>query len=498
MQRPFRDFPCIQFSFPTHLRRRLYSTMAVISPALVVALCVMFFFTRVHTIRYTFEHIFFFGLRFCVEPSRAQLAALLTKKGSTSVASLPVQRIPLTPAFFATEDTNIPYLQSFDHLLAVVIGYTCGVVFEEVTSCLWPSTFKDSHVWWLALFAIVFSSSEAIRVCGSLESYTSPLIAGAAGALVALGGVVRLDVAFDAFTRVAKDICVEKLKLSVEDADQISGRLALLVQILTAINAGALAAAALFPALHFARLDVKMLKERRRDPLARKNDPWALSPRGIFAVFLVAFDYALPFSALTAGWLRIGNLSGQLITLFLSAVMRFVALRMRLQLHLDSAVEAFRDFWAERPALGIIPAGDRLRYKVAHKAWSLTAVGFAAIANPVAVISLVLATKRNGAVSAGLCPVHRDTFAALAESDTAVFVREISAFLAAFATGAYLLWGWLGASYILISGIFEGRSSAAAKEGKNIRPLSSSEKRRQKRNMRKYGSESVLQEQKQQ
>jgi len=469
--------------------------MAVISPALVVSLCVMFFLTRVHTIRYTFEHIFFFGLRFCVEPSRAQLAALLTKKGSTSVASLPVQRIPLTPAFFATEDVNIPYLQSFDHLLAVLVGYICGVVFEEVTSCFWPSTFRDSHVWWLALFAIVFSSSEAIRVCGSLESYTSPLIAGAAGTLVALGGVVRLDTAFDAFTRVAKSICIEKLQLSIEDADQISGRLALLLQILTAITAGSIAAASLFPALHFARLDVKMLKEQRRDPLARKNDPWALSPRGTFAVFLVAVDYAVPLAVLTAAFLGFGSLSAQLITLFISSMVRFVALRMRLQLHLDSAVEAFRDFWVERPTVGIIPAGDRLRYKVAHKAWSMTAVAFAAIANPVTTISLVLATKRNGAVSAGLCPINRETFAALAESDTAVFVREISTFLATFATGAYLLWAGLGGTYILVSGIFEGRSAAAAKEGKNVRPLSNSEKRKQKRSMRSQAPPATQQKQ---
>lgn len=447
----------------------------MISPALVVALCVMFILTRVHTIRYTFEHLFFFGLRFCVEPSKNQLAQLVTKKGA-SIASLPVTRVPLTPTFFATE-AEIPHLQSFDHLLAILIGYVCGVIFEEVTTCLWPFAFKDSHVWWLAIAAIIFSSSEAIRVCVRLESSVAPLVAGVASSLAALAAIVRNDVAFDAFARAAKQFLENRLDMPSDEAVQFSGRLTLLSQIGVAATAGLLSAACLFPALHFARLDAEMITEQRRDPIARKSDPFALNPRGILAIILVVADYSLPianFTARIAGFRVVGP---SLILLFLASIVRLIATRMRLQLHLDGAVDAFRSFWVERPAIGLIQAGERLRFKVWHKAWTLTAVAFAAIANPVAVLALLLATKRNGGVQLGVCPLS----ASKQVSDGQIFVREIGVFLATFATGAYMLYSSLAAVYMVVSSLFEGKTP---NDGKTVRPLSSSEKRKQRRNMR--------------
>ncbi len=386
--------------------------------------------------------------------------------------------MPLTPAFFATE-AEIPHLQSFDHLLAILVGYVCGVIFEEVTTCLWPFAFRDSHVWWLAVAAVVFSCSEAIRVCIRLESSVAPLVAGAASTLAALAVVVRHDSAFDAFSGAANKFLQDRIEMPADEALLFSGRLTLLTQIAVAVLAGVLSAAAVFPALHFARLDAQMIAEQRRDTLERKSDPFALNLRGMLTIVLVAADYALPLAYLTARVAGFRPVGSPLVLLFLGALVRLVATRVRLQLHLDGAVEAFRAFWVERPAIGLIQAGERLRFKVWHKAWTLTAVAFAAIANPVAVLALVLATKRNGGLGLGLriCSAG----ASNEITDGQLFIREIGTFLVTFASSAYLLYSVLGATYMAVSSLFEGK---IPKDGKTVRPLSSSEKRKQRRNMR--------------
>lgn len=47
--------------------------------------------------------------------------------------------------------------------------------------------------------------------------------------------------------------------------------------------------------------------------------------------------------------------------------MSLIATRMRLELYLDGAVDAFREFWVERPVFDLIQAGEHLRLKVSHK-----------------------------------------------------------------------------------------------------------------------------------
>lgn len=425
----------------------------------------------------------FFGLRFCVEPTRAQLAALNSGDGkkrapTKSISALPVSRAVITPTFFATRE-NIPHLPHFGHLLAILAGYAVGVLFEDMASCVFPSMFSDSHVWWLAIFCVAFAVTESMRVCTELDSPSAPLIAALIAALLSLAAIAHgdllhlanFDIAFDAFTRSA--LALLESRLHLRDSANLAARLALLAQLSTAAVAAALVAAAYFPATRFASLDFSMLLAQR----APRIDPWTLPPRRRFAIVLVALDYLLPSIALVL-WYYNRASSTTLALLFIASILRLTIARFRLQLHLDTALDHFRAFWTERAVIGIVPAGDRLRYFVANNAYELTTIGISAIVSPISTIALALAVKRNGGLRLGLCPFP----AVSTPTDSQIFVREILGFLLCVNVAAYLVFAAATVVALIVESVLDRRRLSKL-DTKTVRPLSNSERRKQRRMM---------------
>lgn len=491
------------------------SKMALISPALVLAMVVMFILSRVHSVRFTFEHLFFFGLRYVVEPSRAQLASLAAtgmqgaiqamatagrggKKAAAvkkaketaakpSITSLPISRAVLTPAFFATEE-EIPHLQHFDHLLATTIGYVVGVTFEEISLHYFPNLFGETHIWWLAVFAVVFAMAESLRICFEHESAVAPLIVAAASALIALGLIaagdlgrfIHFDKAFGWLTMRAGQTFLEKLDYDLETANVLAGNVTLTMQVVVAVSAGAAVAASLFPAFCFARLDYALFSDFVRSDDARKQDQYALGPRRLGDVLLVALDHLLALAATTAWLLSPRDAAGvyggwRIGLLLMCSFARFLCLRLRLQLHLDSAIDAFRAFWREKAALGVVQAGERLKDFVAHKAVHVSTIAMAGIVSPVIVTVLALTAKRSGGISFGVFKAPEGTVI------PRPFVRELAGFVAVAHLASYSCFVLVGWIYIALTQAFD--PLRAQRDQKVMQPMTSSERRRRRRNM---------------
>lgn len=361
----------------------------------------------------------------------------------------------------------------------MLIGFATGIIFEDICACLFPVLFRDSHLWWLAIFAVVLAIVESLRVSFTLHSRIAPAFVAATAALVALAAVAAGDLprlaafetARDAFTRAVRALLIARLDLSAIEAARFASRIALGAQLLTATLAGGLSAAALFPAVRFARLDYAMVTAGRAH-----RDPWSLPTRRWFAFALMAADYTLPAAALALWPVRRASTS-VLALLGASALVRIVAVRQRMQLHLDDAVGHFRAFWAERAVIGVVPAGDRLKYFVAHNSYILTSLAMAAIVNPVITIVLALTVKRNGGARIGICPggAHREL------ADAQIVVREVVGFLLWVSMATYLLFAAATALYLAVSGMLDGKGAKLEKT--TVRPLRNSERRRQRRNL---------------
>lgn len=410
--------------------------------------------------------------------------------------ALPVVRSVVTPAFFDTKQ-YIPYLQQFDHLLAVVTGYVVGVLFEEIATCFFPSTFVESHTWWLAASALVFAIFESWAICAKSISRTAPLIIAALAALFSLaliaagelGNFVRFHTAFEALDSTVNTLMVQTLDMHNTTAASVAPKISLLIRVLTALLAGTIAAASMYPALQFSRIDYNMHSAYVQSDEILEDDPFALPRPRPVAMLLVTLDYVLPCIVLLL-WstsLRTEEhskslttsasayASHRLVLMLLCVAVRLLCARIRLQRYLDTAIDAYRAFWSDKSVRGLVPAGDRLKLQVVSVAYNLTMMGMASIVSPVMTLALALAAKRNGAVRLGICPVRHTAVA----TNQNVFIREIVGFLAWMSVLSYALFSLLSLLYLVVTKALD--PSHLRREKKVQPPLKSSERRRQRR-----------------
>lgn len=178
-------------------------TMTMLSPALVIAMCVLFVLTRIHKHMYIFEVPFLFGLKYCRQIEQDTIDTFLQTKSSnpnsnatspssptassTSSSTLPIRLGVIGPAFFESAGGSLPYLSELHHILSLTISYIISAVFELALSCnprIPPlATSRSSFI---AIFTIVYTTVHLWRLSLFLSSARVMLLLSGSTALLTL------------------------------------------------------------------------------------------------------------------------------------------------------------------------------------------------------------------------------------------------------------------------------------------------------------------------
>lgn len=484
--------------------------MAVLSPALVVAMCVMFVLTRLHRHYYIFEQPFLFGLKYCLEPDRAQLAAIAKasstsktgssgnatkKKGKQSnskpkitVAALAVRRGKLDESFFP-ENADFPHHRELDHLMAICCGYLAAYLFEDILSCFYPNLFANRRSIYVALFGVGFATFQAWKISVTLTSMRMMLMVLGAAWLIALfvlsagdyTNFIKFDQAFSALKTTVTDILGDKFGMEEAIASKYAWRVAMFSRLLVASAAAFIAASSAVPARRFSKLDYGLHLQYRQDDATMQEDPYTLGRPTAFTMLKIALDYVLPF--LTAFLWTVSPRGTEsygawrILSLISCVVVRFASLRMRLQAYLDGAIDAYRKFWVEKTASNTMEAGRMTSFQVIGTSYYLIMIAMAYVAPACMPLLFALVAKLDGGICSGLCPTKTNEMTHSFE----LFAREVAGFLSWWTLTSYTAFATMSLIVEFLLDIID--PGARDQGGKLPVPTSSSEKRRQKRMM---------------
>lgn len=450
--------------------------MGVLSPALVVAMSVMFVLTRLHQHFNLFEVIVFFRLKFCVQPNRNLVQQFLQPSSSSSsnatsattttpapmprdsappkakltVSSLPVQRAKISHLFFAAQ-VDYPYHACVHHVLSLCCAYVCALAFETFMACRFPHVLLNTRSFYVAIFTILYTVYMALRISVFLSSLRVMLLFTAFSALLTLvllsladdSSFFRSRIAFDALHHSAFITLRSRLHLPAARALTYASRFVHTMRVLLLTATSVCLACVIVPARRFSLLDFQLRTEFIQDRRDASADPYSLPPPTLPTAVLLTADYALSFvcmaafvtlpathSALpSAGW--------RFALLAVCIALRASLLRLRLQAYLDGAIEAYRKFWQMRASIGIADAFTALTRSVVSTTFYLPmmAMAYLTIILPPALLMAV-------ALMNGLAVVNRPAFCVPPPAGSihpaAVFVSEFCPFLAWLLLAAYL------------------------------------------------------------
>lgn len=480
--------------------------MAVLSPALVVAMCVMFVLTRLHSHFYIFEHPLLFGLKYCVQPDKNDLAAITeaTNKGSQTgkkkgrqlsstsktskitVTALPVRRGKINQAFFPAE-AEFPHHRALAHVTGIVSGYLAAFLFEDIMGCLFPGLLSNRRSFYVAFFAIGYAVYEAIKISIGLTSLRFVVALAGASWIVALFIVsagdfnhfIKFDKAFAALSNEVTIIFREVIDLEPEKSVRYATITSLVVRILVTIVAALIAASTAVPARRFSRIDYDLNLQYRMDEADRRNDPYALAPPTPRTMMHIALDYVAPL-AIAFLW-AVGprdddSYSGwRLIGILLSVAVRFSMARIRIQGYLDGAIDAYRRFWTEKSVNGVIEAGRNCSFQVMGTSFYVMLITMAYVAPSLLPLVFALVAKHDGGFRPGFCRGD------LLEDERLMntFFREIGGFFAWWSLASYAAFGTIS----LLTEFLVDFVDPTGRERRGKLPVatSSSEKRRERR-----------------
>lgn len=495
--------------------------MSVFSPALVVAMCVMFVLTRLHRHYYIFEHPFLFGLIYCLQPAGDQLEAIMkasssaqpsqpaqsgkkrgkpipakpsaaTPKTKLSAASLSVRRNLLTETFFSSE-AEFPHHRELDHLMAICCGYFAAHAFEETVGCFYPHLLANKRSAYVAVFGVGFAIVESLRISVGMTSVRIMLILGGMAWLVALflisGGdfvsFIRFDEAFAGLGQFVISTLTGPLMLDETTANVYAGRAAMMGRLFVATVAALISASVAAPARYFSKLDYELHLEYREEEHIHRDDPYYLGRPTAFTMLKIALDYVVPALALFM-WCVSPRGTGpygawRIMVLLACVYVRFATLRIRLQAYLDGAVDGYRSFWAEKSVSNAEEAGRRTTIQVIRNSFYLIMITMVYVSP--AVISLLLAcvAKLDGAVSMGICPVGSSKVVQPNE----IFAREVAAFLSWWCIASYLSFACISIAYEAVVNTID---PAARDRRVKLPPASSSSERRKQKRMMRQGT----------
>lgn len=490
--------------------------MAVLSPALVVAMCVMFVLTRLHRHYYIFEHPFLFGLNYCLEPLKTDIenimnassaskpaqtaqagkkksknkSAPLPSKPKISAASLTIRRSSLNEQFFSTE-AEFPHHREFDHLMAISCGYLAAYAFEEAMSCFFPTLLANKRSAYVAVFGVGFAVLEALRISVSMTSRRILLMLGGIAWLIAMflisagdfANFVRFDEAFAGLGQFVILVLSTRLNVDEGQAAGYARTVTVVARFLVAALAALISASVAVPARHFSKHDYGLHNEYREDEDAHQDDPYYLGRPTPFTMLKIAMDYVIPAVTVFLWFVSPrddGPYGGWRLLAFLFAVFfRFANLRIRLQMYLDGAIDGYRNFWTEKANSNAMVAGRQTTMHVISNSYFLLTIVVSYVAPALIPLLLTLVAKLDGAVDFGICRVASKA----APQGNEIFAREVAAFLAWWCIASYVGFACMSVAYEAIADVLD--PSGRDRRRMKLPPATtSSEKRRQKRMMR--------------
>lgn len=490
--------------------------MAVLSPSLVVAMCVMFVLTRLHRHYYIFEKPFLFGLKHCLEPDPQQLAAIAEasasaknpqsqakKKGKStgknsssskqkiSVSALSIRRSTLNATFFSTE-AEFPHHRELDHVMSISCGYLASYLFEDLSKCFFPELLENTRSFYVAVLGVGFAVMQSWRISIGLTSTRIMLSLTGAAWLVAmfilsagdLPNFIMFEKAFQGLQSGISDILVSRLQLSQSDAEAYGWKLSIFMRFLVSVAAAFVAASTAAPARRFSRIDFELNRLYRKDEISEREDPYFLGRPSPLTMLMVALDYIVPL--ITVSFLCMTPREGEkyetwrLLALLSCVVIRFATMRIRLQSYLDGAIDAYRKFWTQKSPSGVEAAGRSASIQVAGTSFYLLMIAMAYIAPAMVPLLLTFVAKLEGGISSGFCPVSSD----LEVNPFNMFAREIAAFLAWLSIASYAIFGCVSLLVeFALDILYPGARDFI---GKLPMPTSASERRKQKRIMQEH------------
>lgn len=484
--------------------------MAIFSPALALAMCVMFVIARLNCYYYIFERPFLFGLEYCLEPDRDQLAALaeatasqknpqqVKKKGKNaakpasssskpkiSVASLAVRRTTLRETFFSTE-SEFPHHKQFDQLWTVCCGYLAAHLLEDMLSCFFPDLLANRRSGYVGALAVLIATYEVWSISVELMSLRVMLalfsISWVFAMFLSSAGdfdyFIKFDQAFDGLRTSVTETLVSRFAVERVVADGYGRTATIATRFLITTVAAFIAASFAAPARRFSRLDYDIHLLYRRDEAEEREDPYALPRPKVTTMIIIALDYVFPLLVLFL-WCTTprGDVFGswRVYALIACALIRLAGVRARLQQYLNAVIDSYRKFWADRSAMGVAGAGRAVAMQVIGNSFYLIMIAMAYVAPAIIPLVLSLMAKLDGGVASGLCPIK----AAEIESPFQVFARETAAFLSWWSIASYVFFSCISLLVeIAVDYLEPGKRDV---NGKLPVATSSSEKRKEKR-----------------
>lgn len=507
--------------------------MAVLSPGTVVSLITLFFINRIGQKMLVYENIFLIGLKYCLEPTPADLSSAAahanaslptasaaaapsskkpsktkpkpkTKTQKPSREDLPVVRNGLGPNLFVGEPV-LPKCAEFETLLGMASSFVVAYAVEEAVMCAVPGAtdaFGVSQTHWFGALIFIVSTYEMLSLTVLLASGALTACLVAVGAVVALGaiangdGIFRFAAAFAALGAWARSVHVVKLGLGDSsgggDADFYAGLVVAIAKVATGVVAGVLFASTAVPARRFAALDFDLYRRYRRDEDAERDDVYALPKPRHWLMLALGVDHFLALAVLLAAAGRTGDGTGdaRLAVGFAAVVaLRLLLVRTRLQSYLDGAITHFRNFWVEERSSkdGEVEAGSRLRTNVVLTYYYICQIGCLVTFGPVVGLMLAMIAKRSGGLDLGVtCKFvvgdlfERKPAPEVAPVSVEVWARETFLFLACVYFASYAFFSMMS---FVIDAIFEWaqKPSLQAIEVPSGAPMSSSMRRKARR-----------------
>lgn len=489
--------------------------MALFSPALVVAMCVMFVLTRLHRHYYIFEHPLLFGLKYCLEPLKDDIDKMMKKssssettaqasnsgnkkkknpqaasKNKSSSPSLTIRRSKLNELFFSTE-SEFPHHRELDHLMAIFCGYFAAFLFEGTCTCFFPGLLSNRRSLYVGIVGIGFSIWEALRISKSMTSGRTLLMLGGITWLIAMfitsagdyHSFVRFDEAFSDFRQYVIFFLNKHLQFDEKKAASYARIGTVLARFFVATVAALISTSVAVPARHFSKLDYVMHQEYCEDEQALQGDPYYLGRPSVRAMFIIAMDYVIPTVTVCLWCIRPrgkGSYGGwRLSVLLLCVLIRIFNIRIRLQMYLDAAIDGYRSFWKDKASSNARAAGKQTAVHVISNSYFLLTITMAYVAPTIMLLVLILMAKLDGGVNLGICP--KPSTSVILSNE--IFAREIAGFLAWWCIASLVTFSIISVSYEALADVLD--ASGRDRRRMKLPPVTtSSERRKQKRLMR--------------
>lgn len=466
--------------------------MAILSPALVLSMCVLFVLTRLQTHLYIFEAPLLFNLIYTLQPTTADLQALSTNKKASSLttSSLPVRRLQISAQFFSAS-TDLPHHKHLSHLLSLFIAFLSAYLFEDIVSCFFPNLLSNTRSTYVAFFSLAFTLAKALHVSFSLcpPRFLIPLfflsfLLSTPLVLSRDSSFVHLHTSFNTLSSYLTDHFANLFQMSATSATSLASNITIFSRVVLILLSSLIPTALFAPARFFASLDYTLYKTYTTDLSHHSNDPYFLGTPTFFVMFLIILDYVLPLSLLSLSLLIPRPTSSlpvfRLISLCAILFLRLATLRIRIQLYLDRAVDYFRDFWVERPTLGVIEAAKRTQSRVLSNWYHICLIVIAYV-SPIVISSVsLLVAKLDGGVTLGF-PLCKTGI-----QNVTGWGAEMGMFLSWWSMASWTVWATAGVGYeAMVDALGVGANRAQVARG--IPSTSGKERRRMKRLMKEGG-----------